>query len=625
MSDDLSADYVLMNDIDASMTKDWNSGSGFDPVGNGSTPFTGSLDGLGHTLSNLFIYRNSTSYVGLFGWIDSGGLISNISMLGNNITGNSYAGGLVGMNGGSVVNSSATGSVTGDDNVGGLVGGNQGSVENSYSTGCVIGDYGIGGLAGSNFGSVEKSYSTGCVTGEDTVGGLVGENSYGLVETSYAMGNVSGNYCVGGLVGLSSYGFLINSYATGTVAGNISVGGFIGCNSWYNSLENSYATGNVTGDDGVGGLVGYNDLGSISDSYWDIITSGKISSDGGIGKTTEEMRMKSTFTDAGWDFTEVWGIKEDVTYPSFIWQDKKSPVADAGSDQMIDEGMALTFDATNSTDNVEIVNFTWTFTQDGSSVTLYGVSPSYQFNEPDLFVITLTVTDSAGNWNTDTVIVTVTEDVIDPVADAGADQAIDKGTLATFDGSHSTDNVGIANFTWTFTDGTPVTLYGIGPSYQFNDPGVYPVTLNVTDQSGNWDSEIVNVTVIDMTDPMADAGPDQLVDEGSVVRFDGSNSSDNAQITNYTWTITHEGTSVTLYGIGPSYEVINPGDYTVTLIVIDSSGNNDSDTMKITVTPLDTDDDEDFMIAGINGSIVIGAILVVIIGIMFLMKKRSSR
>ena len=66
----------------------------------------------------------------------------------------------------------------------------------------------------------------------------------------------------------------------------------------------------------------------------------------------------------------------------------------------------------------------------------------------------------------------------------------------TFDGSSSTDNLGIVSYEWTFNDGTDdITLYGAAPSHTFSVPGVYTVTLNVTDAVGRWDpqAEIVEI------------------------------------------------------------------------------------------------------------------------------------
>ena len=95
-------------------------------------------------------------------------------------------------------------------------------------------------------------------------------------------------------------------------------------------MSNSYSTGNVTGEEGVGGLVGAN-CGIVSNSFWDIETSGQAASDGGTGKNTTEMQDITTFSGAGWNITAVanpsmrnpayiWNIVNNVTYPFLSWE-----------------------------------------------------------------------------------------------------------------------------------------------------------------------------------------------------------------------------------------------------------------------------------------------------------------
>jgi hypothetical protein len=84
------------------------------------------------------------------------------------------------------------------------------------------------------------------------------------------------------------------------------------------TITNSYSTGHVTGSSDAGGLIGYKNGGTVTHSYWDIETSGQSSSAGGEGKPTAEMKQQATFVD--WDFTNVWAIIEDETYPFLRWQ-----------------------------------------------------------------------------------------------------------------------------------------------------------------------------------------------------------------------------------------------------------------------------------------------------------------
>jgi len=285
--DNLSGSYILMNDLD-STTAGYeelaspiaNGGKGWQPIGSfwSSYGFTGTFDGQGYEIRDLFINRPDEGCVGLFVIVDEGGHIENIGVVNATVTGYAY--------------------------VCSLVGGNMGTVSNSYSTGNVAGEEFIGGLVGFNGGEV------------------------GTVSNSYSSANVTGYEFVGGLVG-GSEGIMSNSYSTGSVTGERQVGGLVGENR--GTVSDSYSTGNVTGDVNVGGLVGANEEeGTVSDSFWDIETSGQATSDGGTGKTTAQMKSIATFSGASWNIIAVapdqtnddytWNIVDDETYPFLSWQ-----------------------------------------------------------------------------------------------------------------------------------------------------------------------------------------------------------------------------------------------------------------------------------------------------------------
>ncbi|WP_244558035.1 MBG domain-containing protein [Rhizobium hainanense] len=271
--------------------------------------FSGSFDGLGHTISNLTI--NSTTNnaaVGLFGTV-TGGTIRNIGLVGGSVSGvgispqypNPVAtdGALVGLlttvsNGtqASVVNSFASTNVSGGTsaNVGGLVGatlsnGAPVTIANSYATGTVAaGSQGLaGGLVGQNYAkagsaTITGSYATGRVTTGSlgSAGGLVGYNyansDTAAITGSHATGTVTGdaNATLGGLVGqnfayMNVTASIASSYATGTVGSTAALtaaGGLVGLNSASTGssalIDNAFATGAVYGGSMVGGLVGQN-------------------------------------------------------------------------------------------------------------------------------------------------------------------------------------------------------------------------------------------------------------------------------------------------------------------------------------------------------------------------------
>jgi len=333
--DNLDGSHTLMNDLDSTTAgyeelanPTANEGKGWQPIGSSAVnnTFVGSFDGQGYEIYDLFVNRPDESDVGLFGVVETGGVIENIGVVNGNITGYEGVSSLVGYNRGTVRNSYACGNVTGDLDVGSLVGVNGGTVGNSYSSSNVTGRDGVGSLVGKNEGTIGNSYSSGSVTGRDGVGGLVGKNE-GTVSNSYSIGSVNGTDFVGSLVGVNG-GTLSNSYTSGTVNGNDFAGGLVGRNEGV--VSKCYSTGNVTGDEHIGGLVGQNWHGVVSNSFWDTETSGMEGSDGGTGKTTEEMIDIATFTGAAWNITTAdpgetnptytWNIVDAVTYPFLSWQ-----------------------------------------------------------------------------------------------------------------------------------------------------------------------------------------------------------------------------------------------------------------------------------------------------------------
>lgn len=300
------------------------------------------------------------------------------------------AGGLVGHAGGGpggVTDANAHGdvSVTSDNSdvaveAGGLVGRTDGAsrtLSNTHATGTVtvsgaagtmgssIQAGGLVGVATQGPKTIQSSSSSGAVevTGDFRsslgVGGLVGAGTGTLnIDDSLADGGVdvtnegtdstSEPASVAGLVGyVGSTANLNNSYALGAVTADFAdwdthdegIGGFVGATDGDLNATNSYSTGliSVNADGDAEGFLG-RDTGSgtttVTESFWDVNTSGLSSSVGGTGKTTAEMTAFSTFDDASWSIvgaeniadldgtTALWGICSGVNsgYPFLHWQ-----------------------------------------------------------------------------------------------------------------------------------------------------------------------------------------------------------------------------------------------------------------------------------------------------------------
>ncbi len=295
-------------------------------------PFTGLFDGNGFTISCLTVKTDECG--GMFGGLGASGEVRNLGIADVNITASGHsAGGLVAWNEGTVTDCYSTGVVGGSGNVGGLVGYNsRGTVSHSYSACRVTGSSYVGGLVGHSWGgTVNQCHGTGAVSSTFwAAGGLVGWNEWhSSVTQCYSTGPASGESSVGGLVGCNE-GDVTRCYSTGTVSGTEDVGGLAGEN-WFGNVTHCYSTGPVTGVKEVGGLLGTNygtNYGAVTGCFWDIETSGQLSSSAGTGKTTAEMQTASTFLEDGWDFVEetangtedIWWILEGQDYPRLWWE-----------------------------------------------------------------------------------------------------------------------------------------------------------------------------------------------------------------------------------------------------------------------------------------------------------------
>lgn len=181
-------DYLKQTaDIDASATSTWNSSSGFSPIGNTTTQFTGSYDGDGNTIDGLYINQEWGMYQGFFGYLSSAN-VQDLSLSGLNITSYMTTGGLVANSLNSTIsNCNTKGSITGNSHTGGLCGDvNGGTLSNCYSIATVSGTSYSGGLASTLVGSstITNSFSTGSVSGSSYTGGLIGNKAATATATN---------------------------------------------------------------------------------------------------------------------------------------------------------------------------------------------------------------------------------------------------------------------------------------------------------------------------------------------------------------------------------------------------------------------------------------------------------
>jgi hypothetical protein len=290
--------------------------------------FKGVFDGNDFTIRNFRIDDiYAADYLGLFGYAQNA-VIKNLTLENVSIVPTAYdfqsvyRACLVGLQqGGTLEDCGVVGSLTG-------------------------GRYFLGGIAGYSSGIISRCYADIAIStnqwGSSNIGGLVGNAEGGTVEDSFTIGSIyqgtSSN--MGGLVGLvgpSGTTTIRNCYSHCSVIGDDeNIGGCIGrLQSETAVVENCYATGVVQGQPPgslgwyYGGFLGTYISGTVNNCFWDRQTSGLFyESAAGTPLYTFQMKTRSSFTDAGWDFVDettngtddIWSICETTNYPRLMWQ-----------------------------------------------------------------------------------------------------------------------------------------------------------------------------------------------------------------------------------------------------------------------------------------------------------------
>ncbi len=250
--------YTLANDIDATVTEDWNEGKGFEPIAAGNqTRFEGELDGDGHIIDNLYINRPKEDNIGLFSDLGSSAVVEDVGLREAHIIGKDI----------------------------------------------------VGGIAGSSSGLVTRCYTNSVINGEDHVGGIIGRNS-GKINITFSAAEIDGIDNIGGIAGWNLGGIIEDSYFLGNVLGDTGVAGVTGINNAEGNITNVFMAGEVDGEEFTGSLVGDHQEGSVDNAYWveEMCEEGGEGAGISVDKITGSEVVNNI---VGFDFTNTWEIVEE--------------------------------------------------------------------------------------------------------------------------------------------------------------------------------------------------------------------------------------------------------------------------------------------------------------------------
>ena len=352
--DILHANFLLKNDIDASGLSHYETIARGKNKDGTDKSYTGTFDGLGNRIIGLTaekgliannggIVRNMEIYSSVFTGENAGavasnnsGWISNVTGLGNSITGTGSIGGMVGINQGLMENLFDQSTVIAGENTiaGGLAGTNHGSVSNAQTNSAVttnidstdgkasqmggivgvnydgngeavgisnVSAHGVtgkeshtetaGGIVGANYGTISEAYNESVLNGSSGIGGIAGINqneesssegkkiaSISNVANAMEIIGDAGSQNVGGLVGNQQSGSISDGRNTGTISGGENVGGMVGTNgngSTLHNLENG-SVAKITGVRNVGGIAGVNEGTISAENQSTLLNKGEI-------------------------------------------------------------------------------------------------------------------------------------------------------------------------------------------------------------------------------------------------------------------------------------------------------------------------------------------------------------
>jgi len=318
----LSGHYLQVADIDLDILP-YNSGVGWTPIGNITTPFEGKYDGGGFTISNLLINRPLEKHNGLFGFL-LGARIENLWLKNFLIWGGYKVGAL----GGSAFRGTEIRRVIVEDAhlkveeryAGGILGSAddvliyqcafQGSIEKGFYEDWNF----IGGLSGSITSSTAKK---GCFIIESFADVAISSNTHNTL---------------GGLVGAMWYNATIeNCFSKGRmmVAGDYA-GGIVGelrLGTEPKSISNTFTVMRILTkkqDKEIHAFVGHNEDGIFKGNFYELDKLNYRQSDTlAQAKTSTEMKRRTTFEEQGWNFDYIWAIdpngKINEGYPYLKW------------------------------------------------------------------------------------------------------------------------------------------------------------------------------------------------------------------------------------------------------------------------------------------------------------------
>ena len=267
-----------------------------------------------------------------------------------------------------------------------------------------------------------------------------------------------------------------------------------------------------------------------------------------------------------------------------------APTVEAGEDRTAIENQEITFNG-NYTDPgiLDTHTIAWDF-GDGTVIRSEGVregesegviyfKPTHTYLTPGSYIATLTVTDSDGGTDSDTLEIQV-NNAAPEITEINGDTNIEESAIANFAATATSYGGNELTYTWDFGDNSDI-VEGETVNHQFADNGTYTVTLTVANDTGETTQETLTVNVENAA-PVVNAGDNQITLEGTTVNFNG-NFSDPGILDTHTIEWDFGDGNIATGILEPTHTYSEQGTYTVTLTITDSDGAATQDILTVTV------------------------------------------
>ena len=283
---------------------------------------------------------------------------------------------------------------------------------------------------------------------------------------------------------------------------------------------------------------------------------------GSFTKDTYPNSLAYNGTESGWKIENIETNGDNIIVDiSFL--SKPHAVADA-DEAVIAEGIELQFYGHESWDeDGNIVNYTWDF---GDGFFNYTENPTHIFSENGEYNVTLTVRDN--NDLEDTYILNIFVNKL-PIANVIiSNTTIMLGESITFDASNSYDLDGEIDFYyWNFDDGQ--TSNEIVKEHTYSDSGIFNVSLKLIDNLND-----INTTyyIVEVINALPNANFTFSPDGGNtqeLYQFTDASTDSDGTVDEWSWNF---GDGNESDNANPTHSFSFPGEYTISLTVIDDQG-----------------------------------------------------